>query len=89
MARYAVVNADNQVVNVIKLEDVDSWTPPEGTKIVRSNVAGPGWTRTGRSFTPPAIEESDPSLQERYAGASTTTAKLAIVAERLGLTTNT
>ena len=89
MARYAVVNADNQVVNVIELVDGADWTPPEGERLILSNDAGPGWTRTGRSFTPPAIEESDPSFQERYAGASTTTAKLAIVAERLGLTTNT
>ena len=34
MARYAVVNAANQVVNVIELVDGADWTPPEGARLI-------------------------------------------------------
>ncbi len=38
MDRYAVVNADNLVVNVIIWDGIERWSPPAGCFVVRSDA---------------------------------------------------
>ncbi len=44
MDRYAVVNADNLVVNVILWDGKSSWQPPKGCSVVRSDYCDIGHT---------------------------------------------
>jgi len=42
MARYAVVNAENKVVNVIEWDGVSTYTPKPGCSLVASEVCDKG-----------------------------------------------
>jgi hypothetical protein len=52
--RLAVVNKDDEVVNVILAEP--DWTPPEGHRVVEHEVAGPGWVLDGDILKPPKFD---------------------------------
>ncbi len=81
--RNAVVNADNEVVNVIEAEaDFD---PGEGLRLVRSDKASPGEKYEGGKFIAPEGSALEPTPRERYAAATTQAQKLAILAEHAGL----
>ncbi len=86
MARYAIIDGGNLVTNVIEMERGANWQPPAGHRVIISNTASPGDTHDGRRFTPPqpAIRLQTP--RERYAEAATVDAKVALIAEELGLT---
>jgi hypothetical protein len=61
---YAVVNKDTSIVeNVIVLEDVNAWTPPENMLVVPlDDVAGIGDTWDGTQFIyAPEPEVIDPT----------------------------
>jgi hypothetical protein len=51
MTTCAVVNSDNQVVNLIVAEPTD--TPPEGCTLVEIPACDIGWVWDGVRFTPP------------------------------------
>jgi hypothetical protein len=80
--RYAVVNSDNVVVNVI--EAPKDWQV-EGHRVIVSKSASSGDTYIDQKFATPAKPEPEPTMQDRYGAATTQAAKLAILAEHVGL----
>ncbi len=57
MDRYAVINSQNKVVNIVKWDGVSKWSPPAGCIVVLSEAgAGIGGTYDPNTkvFTPPA-----------------------------------
>ena len=42
MANYALIDTNNNVVNVIVWDGAASYTPPDGITLIQSDVAGPG-----------------------------------------------
>lgn len=48
--RWAVIDAENTVVNVIEWDGVAPWAPPEGCRAIESDTLNPGDT------APPADE---------------------------------
>ena len=81
--RLAVVDSDNVVVNVIEAPEdfrIDGYT------LVASDAAGPGDTWDGTAFTLAPEPEPVATLRERYSRATTTTQRVSIIAEALGLT---
>lgn len=52
MARCAVVDKNNVVVNVV-VADPSVDTAPEGMTLVATDMAGPGWLWDGTAFTDP------------------------------------
>ena len=73
--RYALVDGNQTVVNVIELEDVDAWTAPEGCTLVASETAEPGGAYDGDGFTPapasPAAPDPDQVLIDAITKATT------------------
>lgn len=55
--RFAVIDAQNVVINIVVLESDSGWTPPEGMRALESSEAGIGWTVSGDQFSPPIVEE--------------------------------
>lgn len=68
MARYVIVRG-SAVENVAEWDGVTVWSPPEGTVLMQSDVAGPGDAWDGKQFTkiapPPVVVEI--SLESRIA----------------------
>lgn len=85
MARYAIINEDNKVINVIELEQGADWMPPAHHQVVKSDVAGPGDTYQNGRFIQPAPKPIEPTLREQYTAATTDKARQAIIAKKLGL----
>jgi hypothetical protein len=56
MFRYAVVNADNLVVNVIIWDGESRWSPPSGCFVVRSDACDVGqiYDPVAETFSYPA-----------------------------------
>lgn len=54
MARYAIVNGSNVVINVIKWDGISTWTPPAGCTAVLSSTANVGcaYDPDGGTFGP-------------------------------------
>lgn len=51
--KYAIVNSDNIVVNVVELENAEVWTPPQGHSLVAgAGNIGDSWD--GAHFVAPA-----------------------------------
>ena len=44
MARYAIINGSNKVINVIKWDGVSVWRPPKDCTAILSSTANVGWT---------------------------------------------
>lgn len=86
MSRYAVINNQTNIVqNVIELADGSEWTPPEGHRLVASDIAGIGDTRQGDRFIRPDPPTPEPTMRDEYKAATTTAAKLRIIAQSLDL----
>lgn len=61
MKRYAVVNQENTVENIILWDEVSQWEPPEGRSLVKVEeaVCDIGWKHENGVFTnpnPPVVE---------------------------------
>ncbi len=83
MSRQALLDADGLVLNVIEAPDGwDGITP--GQSLVPAQNASHGDTWNGSTFIKPRRPAVAPSLRDRYQAASTTAAKLAILAEAQG-----
>ena len=64
MNRYALINNQNIVDNIILWDGSDSWTPPENMTCinVESIECGIGWSYDGTVFTaPPEPEPTQPT----------------------------
>jgi hypothetical protein len=64
MNRYALINNQNIVDNIILWDGSDSWTPPENMTCinVESIKCGIGWSYDGTVFTaPPEPEPTQPT----------------------------
>lgn len=59
--RYALIDAAGVVVNVILLDDVESYPVPPGHQIRKTDAAGPGWTWAGAQFVAPPPPSSPPA----------------------------
>ena len=82
--RYAVLNSNNEVKNVIEAEP--DFKPGPGLRLIRSDTAGPGDLYSNRAFETPEGPPPDPTTRERYFAANTDAERVAILAEHLGLT---
>jgi hypothetical protein len=53
--RYALVDANGNVVNAIESDGTSTWVPPEGLQAIPdpSDKVGPGWTHKHGAFAPP------------------------------------
>ena len=61
IARYAVLNAEGDVINVILADDQGTdWAPPAGHSVLVSEEASVGGTLINGVYTPPA----DPTPEE-------------------------
>ena len=89
MARYLIIrDSDNLVVNAAEWDGIATFSAPTGHTLVADNpAANTGDTWDGSTLTKP-VAPVDPGVQEKidYAAASGTDAKLAFIAEKLGLT---
>lgn len=58
--RYAIVDADGVVTNVIVLESEAAFAAPEGTVLIKElhGLAAPGGTYVDGVFTPPPFVET-------------------------------
>jgi hypothetical protein len=65
MTTCAVVNSDNQVVNLIVAEPTD--TPPAGCTLVEIPACDIGWTWDGVRFNPPQPSQ-EPEIIEPIEG---------------------
>lgn len=62
--RTALVDATGAVTNVVLVDPATSWEPPEGQtayQLTDDSQVGPGWTRTGTTFTPPTAPDPEPA----------------------------
>jgi hypothetical protein len=70
---YVVVDASNKVENLVLWDGNSSWTPPEGTKLIKyDGEVHIGWQWDGSKFydpnpkplppVPPKIEQSGPKV---------------------------
>ena len=82
--RYAVLNNNDEVVNVIDAEP--GFKPGLGLRLIISNTAGPGDLYANGTFETPESPPPEPTARERYLAATTDTERLAVLAEHLGLT---
>lgn len=57
MAKYAVIDGNGLVVNLVDWDGVSAWAPPEGCTAVQTTMAGPGWSFADGVFTAPPVEE--------------------------------
>jgi len=56
MARHAVLNGKNLVINVIMLEDLTQWSPPPNCTIMQTDVGDINDTWDGTNFIPPSVQ---------------------------------
>jgi hypothetical protein len=61
MPRFAVVNSDNIVENVIVWDEASDWTPPDGRFIVKAEEirCDIGWIHNNGEFSEPPEEPTD------------------------------
>ncbi|MGE5501867.1 MAG: hypothetical protein ACM3W4_08065 [Ignavibacteriales bacterium] len=56
--RYALVDGDGLVVNVVEWDGVSDWSPPEGLTCMEADEAvSVGWTRQSGAWVGPAQED--------------------------------
>ena len=81
--RWAVVDSDGLVTNVVLWDGVTEWHPGPGLTVVNlaGSSAGPGWTYDGSTFSPPPTTSepaesvttaASPTAATRPAGPTTT-----------------
>jgi hypothetical protein len=84
--RYAIVNPDKKVVNVI--EAPEGWElDDDSLTLVPSDDAGPNDAYNGRTkkFTPEVRDAPGKSLQKKYDEAATAEDRTKVLAEALGI----
>jgi len=62
--RYALINNQNIIDNIISWDGETEWTPPENMTVINVDGVdcGIGWTYDGTVFTPPAkLELTQPT----------------------------
>ncbi len=52
---WCLVNEDGLVINVIIYDGISPYTPPQGTSLIQSDIAGIGWTYTNGQFNNPNL----------------------------------
>ena len=62
MKRYAIINSDNVVENVVLWDEVSQWSPPErrSTIKVEDVVCGIGWVYDNGGFANPSPQLEEP-----------------------------
>lgn len=63
--RKVLVDADNNVVNVIEWSEGSDYTPPEGLTLVDDGdgaAIGGTYNPAAKTFTPPAVVDPDPTV---------------------------
>ena len=80
--RFAVINTDNVVVNVI--EAPEGWSL-ENYTLVESDTSSIGDNWDGEILIPPEIVVPGPTLGEQYALLETDKEKIAFLAQHAGL----
>ena len=75
--RYALIDAQGNVDNIVIWDGLPDWTPPQGYTTVQSDTAGIGWTYSSGAFSPPA---SAPLTAAQIAAAQVTANEAAIQA---------
>jgi len=62
MKRYAIINSDNVVENVVLWDEVSQWSPPEGRSMIKVEdvVCGIGWVYDNGNFTDPTPQLEEP-----------------------------
>ena len=83
--RALVRDSDGLVDNVIKYDTAGSLSAPTGDSLVDA-VASPGDTWNGSAVVRKTVAVVAHPLQTRYNGASNDAARIAILAEAVGLT---
>lgn len=55
MKRYAIVDSNNKVDNIVIWDEASQWSPPEGMKMVKAEdmLCDLGWTYDGEAFVAP------------------------------------
>lgn len=84
MTRYAIIDADNVVSNIIVWDGVDPWEAPEGTQVralTDGESASIGWHFDGKSFSdpnppPPIVAPVELTAEQKLAAAGLTVADL-------------
>lgn len=66
MKRYAIVNLDNIVENIIVWDEATQWTPPEGRIMVNVEdvLCDMGWKYENSVFTNPNPVLEEPSVDQ-------------------------
>ena len=61
MKRYAIVDSNNKVDNIVIWDEASQWSPPEGMSMVKAEdmLCDLGWTYNGESFTAPPEEPTE------------------------------
>jgi hypothetical protein len=78
---YAVINAENLVVNAIEWDGATFWQPPAGHIAVATAEAGIGWGYVNGQFTPPPEPPAPepppvPTTEQKLEAAGLTVAEL-------------
>lgn len=64
--KYAVINANGHVVNIIELDADAKWTPPDNHTVAQSDTASIGWTYiNGNLIAPPAPVTPPPTIVQQ------------------------
>jgi hypothetical protein len=83
--RALVRNSDGLIENMIKYDTVNGGSAPTGYSLL-DIVASPGDTWNGSAVVPKTVVAVTHPLQTRYNGAANDAARIAILAEAVGLT---
>jgi hypothetical protein len=61
MKRYAVIDGNGVVNNIVLWDEASAWQPPEGHSMVKAEeiVCDIGWVYTGEIFQEPAKPEEN------------------------------
>ena len=82
--RAVVRDSDGLVDNVIKYDTAGSWSAPTGYSLL-DIVASPGDTWNGSAVVPKTVVTVTHPLQTRYNAAGNDAARIAILAEAVGI----
>lgn len=86
ISKQAILNADSVVVNVVMYDDEGAWSPPAGHTIVPApSGVGMGGTYRDGVFTDKAVPTPVATRVEKWAAASTTKEKFAMLEDLLHL----
>ncbi|MGC0153078.1 hypothetical protein ACPRNU_11505 [Chromobacterium vaccinii] len=64
MAKYALVDGNGIVSNMVEWDGLSEWRPNDGLQVVQSDEAGVGWMYEGGVFSPPVVQEVQLTLAQ-------------------------